>query len=486
VSNTNDDTTDKHHRVHAQSTRWRHYLKFGSRDLNHTVAAAIGGRLWQFASGPLTVYLIAIRFTEVEQGFFYAFSGYLGMQAFFELGLNGVLISIAGHEHATIDSAIQQQNMAGNTAPSPVNDVAYSRLADLLYKSVQVYLLAALAFFLIAGFSGHLFFARQAVTTPIQWLLPWWSLMALATFNLWLTPFLAILEGTGHARLVYRGRFIQAIFGSVTVWLALLAHCSLWTAVVSAAVQTVVQCYMIAGPGWKFLAPLLAHRKQQITIAWRATVLPMQWRIALQGIALFLATQALTPVLMETQNVSVAGRWGITWSILLALQSMAMAWINAAFPLATRFAAHHERKKLRRYWRKVTWASSSLLFGGLLAFITALLLLQFYWPSLASRFLLPSEIFVFGSGMLAYHFAASLSYLVRAQKRESLYWAATLGQLAVASSCWIAGYFGNVTTLCVAFAVTNIGFLLPLHLLAWRWDLKRQCLPSEPKCASMG
>lgn len=477
MSNTNNGTTDKRHEVNGQPRRWRHYLKFGSRDLNHTVAAAIGGRLWQFISGPLTVYLIAIRFTEVEQGFFYAFSGYLGMQAFFELGLNGVLISIAGHEQATIDSATRQDEVAADSEQHPSNDAAYARLADLLNKSVRVYSLAALAFFLLAGFSGHLFFARQAATISIQWLFPWWCLMALATFNLWLTPFLAILEGTGHARLVYRGRFIQAIFGSVAVWLALLADCSLWTAVVSAAAQTAIQCYMITGPGWKLLSPLLAKQKQQVTIAWRTTVLPMQWRIALQGIALYLATQALTPVLMETQNATVAGRWGMTWSILLALQSMAMAWINAAFPLATRFAANHERKKLRRYWRKVTWASSSLLLGGLLAFIASLLLLHYCWPSLAGRFLLPREIFIFGSGMLAYHFAASLSYLVRAQKRESLYWAATLGQLAVASACWLAGYFGTVATLCVAFAVTNIGFLLPLHLLAWRWDLKRQSLP---------
>ncbi len=178
------------------------------RDLAQTVMAAIGGRLWQFLSGPLTVYLIGNCFSEIEQGWFYAFAGYLGMQAFFELGLAGVLISVAGHEQADIDSPNVEKAKRGRAL-----------LTDLTRKSLRVYSLASFLFLLITGSSGYLFFARQAVEAPaLHWQWPWITLMVVATINLLLTPVLAILEGTGKARLVYRSRFIQANLGSIAVW----------------------------------------------------------------------------------------------------------------------------------------------------------------------------------------------------------------------------------------------------------------------------
>ncbi len=443
----------------TERSRWQRVasIRFGTTELNHTVLAAIGGRLWQFISGPLTVYLIARQFTEIEQGFFYAFGGYLGMQAFFELGLSGVLVSIAGHEQAAIEShdpEIARQGAA--------------KLADLTTKSLRVYAICSLLFFLITAISGYYFFARQP--SQLSWTAPWIALIAVAAFNLLLTPLLAILEGTGHARMVYRGRFLQAVMGSLAVWIALLANVSLWVAVISAVAQCAVQCFLIFGPAKSTLRRIRTSADSSISINWRHTVLPMQWRIAIQGIALYLATQALTLVLMETQSITVAGRWGMTWSILLALQSMAIAWVTAAFPQATRFSANQQDQKLASYWTRVSWASALLLVTGLVCFAAAIGLLKWVYPSLADRFIDPYSVLIFGIGMTAYHLAACLGYLVRAQKRESLYWAATLGQLGVAVACWSTCYFGGVNLLCIAYAATNALFLLPLHLLAYRID----------------
>jgi hypothetical protein len=166
----------------------------------------------------------------------------------------------------------------------------------------------------------------------------------------------------------------------------------------------------------------------------------------------------------------VAGRWGMTWSILLALQSMAIAWVTAAFPQATRFSANQQDQKLVRYWTRVSWASAMLLVVGLVSFAAAIGLLQWVYPTLANRFIDPYSVLIFGVGMTAYHLAACLGYLVRAQKRESLYWAATLGQLGVAVVCWSTCYYGGVNMLCIAYAATNALFLLPLHLVAYRID----------------
>jgi O-antigen/teichoic acid export membrane protein len=260
----------------------------------------------------------------------------------------------------------------------------------------------------------------------------------------------------------------------LTVWLALALGLGLWTAAVASAVQLVVQAVLVFVVRRPQLFTLLAAKTKAVSIAWRRSVLPLQWRIALQGIALYLATQALTLVLMETQTPEVAGRWGMTWTILLALQSMATAWLTAAFPHATQLAAERRWSELRGYWVRTGLAAGALLAVGIAGFAITLQGLAIMQWNLADRFIAPRDVLLFGIGMVAYHAAACLGYVVRAQRRESLYWAATLGQALVAAGCWYGCARGGVTGLCVAYAAMNLVLVLPLHVLAWWLDRRGQ------------
>lgn len=441
------------------------------------ISAAMLSRIWQFLAGPITVILIAKFFSPQEQGFFYAFSGYLGMQTFFELGLSSILITVAGHEYA------QAQQTLSPTLKEPLEaSEPLAKLSDLFRKAVVFYTIAAIGFALISGGSGLLFFARQ--DAQVIWQGPWVTVVIFAAANLWLTPWMAILEATGDAALVHRGRFAQAILGSFAVWIALSLRLGLWTSVVAACMQTVVQIAILWGLRASQFRTIWAAHRHAITIAWRKTVLPLQWRIAVQGIALYLATQALTLVLLETQTAQVAGQWGMTWTILLALQAMATAWLTAAFPQATHLAARKQWSEFRSYWTRMGIASGACLLLGLIGFTATLAILdRWQWP-LAKRFIPPWHILSFGVGMLAYHAAACLGYLVRAQRRESLYWAATLGQAIVAAGCWYACGVGGVRALCVAYATLNLLVVLPLHVLAWWIDRRENHTPNGPRYAA--
>lgn len=425
--------------------------------LNRTVLAALASRFWQFLSGPITVFLIAKSFSETEQGAFYAFGGYLGIQAFFELGLSGVLISVAGHENVEL-----RQDDADEVLRRR------ARLADLLVKSSRFYATTGAAFLLITGFSGILFFHRQDLEIP--WRFPWAILVLIATGNFIMTPMLAILEGTGKARLVYQGRLWQAVLGSLAVWASLLAGIGLWTAVVSACVQLLIQGVVVFVKSADHFRAIAKFRTKDHAIDWNKIVLPMQWRIGVQGISLYLATQAFTLVLMESQSPEIAGRWGMTSSILFAIQSMAMAWVMASFPQATAMAAAKKWSELRSYWTRVTISSSILLCCGLFAFALVLWLLDLTTLTIQARFIAPWNIVLFGLGMLAYHLAAAMAYFVRSQRRETLYWAAVSGQLSVAAVCWYFGGRYGVAAMCAAYAITNLLVLLPLHVIAFCLD----------------
>ena len=164
----------------------------------------------------------------------------------------------------------------------------------------------------------------------------------------------------------------------------------------------------------------------------------------------------------------------MTWSILLALQAMATAWLTAAFPQATQLAAKRDLPRLHAYWRRVGLASGGLLAIGIIAMSAVIAGLQAFGWELGFRFIAPTNCLLFGIGMIAYHVAACFGYLVRAQRRESLYWAATIGQACVAAGGWYACSIGGVTALCLAYAILNVVILLPLHMVAWRIDQSRQ------------
>ena len=71
--------------------------------LDRTLLFALASRVWQSASGPITVALILRHLSPGQQGIWYTLWTIVGVQAFFELGLLNVLVSQAGHARAAED-----------------------------------------------------------------------------------------------------------------------------------------------------------------------------------------------------------------------------------------------------------------------------------------------------------------------------------------------------------------------------------------------
>ena len=66
--------------------------------VDRAVGFAVLARFWQLLTGPVTQLLIVFCFTDIQQGYYYAFMNLLAMQIFVELGLHVVIINVASHE----------------------------------------------------------------------------------------------------------------------------------------------------------------------------------------------------------------------------------------------------------------------------------------------------------------------------------------------------------------------------------------------------
>ena len=134
---------------------------------------------------------------------YYTFVSILGLAAFFDLGLDYVVVQFTSHEMAALKWSPQ-----GKLEGDPV---AKARLAGIFRLSLKWYGVAGLLTIALVGPVGFWFFAQRSAQHPeVLWQTPWVWAAVTAGIGLCASPVLAVLEGTGLVAEVGRLRLTQA------------------------------------------------------------------------------------------------------------------------------------------------------------------------------------------------------------------------------------------------------------------------------------
>jgi O-antigen/teichoic acid export membrane protein len=435
-------------------------------DLDRVVGMAIAVRLWQFLAGPLTIWLIGSRFTDAEQGYFYTFSSLLATQSFFELGLQGVLVNLTSHEWAR---GTPVSGTSGTSQEMEFNE-QQTRLASLLRLTTRWYSICAVAFAAIIGPAG--FFMLRAHGSTGLWELPWCVLVPLTAIALWLAPLTSFLIGCNQVATVSKFRLCQAVIGNLAVWGAIASGAGLWTPVVAVLVQIGVEACLI-GVRFRRLFVRLFRTKIIERMEWKTEIWPLQWRIGIQSVAYWFGFQAFTPVMLHHYGEKAAGQMGMTWTILMAIQGVSMAWMQTRLPLFGQLIARREFAELDRHFRNVVAVSSAAIVSITLAYWGTVCILNDYKFALADRMLEPLPTALLCGGLIANHLATCAGTYVRAHNRDPFLLAATSSSLLMAVAVWSLGkWFGAVGVGSAYLGIVSL-YLLPLHLVIWR--NARQC-----------
>ena len=473
----------------------RHFARLAARfEFDRTVAWALGIRFWQLLAGPVTALLIAARFSESEQDYFYTLTGLLGLDAVCNLGLNEVLVALVAHERAGGETGGASRRLAGLTRFA-------GRWAGL----------SAAAFAVGVGAFGAWTFAGSepppdAVGPPVGWAGPW-ALAALATAgSVAVGPALAVLTGCGRVRPVARAQTLAAVAGNLGMWAVLLAGGSLWAAAAACVARLAVEAGLLVrsraflsglargeNRSGGFQPPIRSEastpapqrsaagsrrydtanggvEEETPPFRWAAAVWPMQWRAAVQSAAAALAAASLTLVLFRHRDAlgaGEAGRMGMSWSAATALQYVGVAWLGTRLPRLGALAAAGDRGGFDRLFRRVFLVSLAALIAGAAVGTAAVWGLNRLGLPLADRLLPPAPFAALVGGSVLAHVPLSLAAYARAWRAEAfvlpavLLWAAVgfaalaLGpRYGAAGVAW--GYCG---------AVGGVG----VPLFAWRW-----------------
>ena len=444
----------------ADRSRLRRLLN--RMEIDRAVFYAVAGRAWQLLAGPVTIVMIAQFFTPEVQGFYYVFSSLLALQMFVELGFQYVIINAASHEwsHLRFDSS---GLIVGD-------ERARSRLTSLARGVVRWYAAAGVIFVIGAGAAGVVFLSQQQAA-GVNWRMPWLVLVVLQGISFSLLGWIALLEGCRQVAAVNRFRLVQVMLGHLTVWSCMALGAELWTVVASAIVQLLMECCLIFVRYRHFVDALLSPAGTAV-IDWRKEVWPLQWRLAVQGMAGYFAFYLFTPLVLHFRGAVIAGQMGMTWAVFTAIQSASLAWLRARRPLMGGLAAKCEFRELDRVFFRVTGISFTVLIAGCTAFCGGVMLLHSlklpFAQNLAGRMLPPRATLLFAAAVVCNYLPQCQSMYIRVHRQDPLLplnvSAHALTGIAVFVLCSRFGPDGAGAG-CAAVAAL---FTLPLTTVVWQ------------------
>jgi hypothetical protein len=324
---------------------------------------SIAARAWQVAAGPISMVLITAFFTDQERGYYYTFASLMALQALVELGLHAVVVNVASHEWADLE--------LGTDGLPRGKPEALARLASLTRTAFRWYGAVSVIFAIAAGIAG-IFFFRAGGGQGVNWPAPWVALVLLTAGTVWLWSLTALLEGCNQVAVVHRVRFLQACTGSLVVWGCMAAGAGLWTIVAAALVRLLWDLWLIGVRYRAFFRTLWSSPGGTSSFVWRDEVWPLQWRSGARSVVGYFASGLFVPIMFHFHGAVEAGRMGMTWTALLALEGAAYAWVQTRTAVFGMLAARRDFHELDRAFFRLMRVSTLMLALGSLLFCVAL------------------------------------------------------------------------------------------------------------------
>ncbi|MFO0977169.1 MAG: hypothetical protein U0996_12275 [Planctomycetaceae bacterium] len=441
-----------------------------SLGLDSAVFFAVLARSWQLLTGPVTQVLIVVHFLTSTLDYYYAFNSLLGTQIFIELGLSVIVIAISSHEWAKL-SLVEGM---------PVGDSdALARLASLHRRMTRWYSIAAGVFLVAMSAGGMLYFGatQEAATRAVEsWTFPWMVMVLVNAVQLVLLPMTAMLEGCHQVATLNRVRFWQGVAGTLAVWVAVSSGAGLWSLVISSSIRLAGEIYLVLFHYRSFFATLNAIQSGP-EIHWKEEVLPLQWRIAVQGILLWFASGLPALLVFSKLPEGEAGRLGMTWTILSAAQAAALAWVETRRPQFGALIAERNFSRLdQMFFRQARMSCLLMALAG--CFLITLVWIfghrdEWICQRFSERLLPLTGTCLMAIGFITNQPGLCANIYVRAHKRDPFLVASSISNVSVALLQLVLGLRFGVTGVAAGYCL-GISFVqTPLLLTVW-WRTRRE------------
>lgn len=410
------------------------------------VANTLLMRAWQILAGGVMVLLIPATLSLEQQGYYYTFASLIGLQIFFELGLNQVITRIISNELALCEQS----------APE-VAERHLERIRSTLSKLRKWYRVTAAMFFVVALLAGMVLFTRDGALPMSQWLGPWIGLAGFTAINMYYSPMLAVTEGCGHVGQVAQLRLSQSVIGFSLTWICLILGIGLWAIPISALVASIwTSRWLHKKDNVLRMFGDIGHASPTHAIDWRREVFPFQWRIAVSWISGYMMYQLFTPLVFIHLGSAIAGRLGLTIAIFTAIQSLGISWFNARIPAMTRFISQTKKAELNQLFQETFILATGLTVTGCLSTLAAVAVVAHFHLPLVDRLVDMETMTVIALGTLGNTVVYGAASYMRAHGKEPMLPVSVTAAVLTLTAAYIGSQFGAFPTMLSQTVITFV------------------------------
>jgi hypothetical protein len=414
-------------------------------------------RIWQGLGGVLTIFFITHTLSPDQQGWFYTFVSIASLYTIFEMGLSTALIQVTAYLFIKLHWLSQGRVAGQNT----------KIFISFLSVSVKTYFKFA-CFFLVAAFIvGYFAFLQKGglMIEGRRWLWPWVTLLIGTALNMMMLPFFSVLEGSGEISEVYCVRLFQGLISSIFCWIVLMSGGDLWAAAIAPIFSAMISFIWIYKKRPQLFKLALLNQVGK-KFNWSKEIWPLQWRVGINWISLFLMSQLCTPILFYFQNSTVAGQMGLSLTIAHMLGLLSQSWITRRVSYMSQAAAKKEWHILDDLFKK-DFMRSMIIFilGAILLLIGHKIISQSIYVNRVLDFWSFLGLLVFS---FFYYMNIALAIQLRSYRKEPLAWVTLLGGILILIATAIAAKGYSVNEVILVMVITQILLISPLSIYIWR------------------
>jgi hypothetical protein len=382
--------------------------------LDFHIALTLLFRIWAIIAGGVTILLIPIFLTPVQQGYFYTFTAVIGTQIFFELGLNHVVTQISSQASAHLRRNSSNYFEGG--------EYWKRRVVSLTLIAKKWNAVMAFLFFFTITAGGYWFFSTAGTMAVSDWFFIWLLLTFSSSVNLALSAQLAICEGLGEVGQISRLRLIQSILGYTLLWTLLFSGAGL-----SAALAVPISS-MLGTIYWLYKRKLVrslrvidySESNLDGICSYSRDVFPLQWRIAISWASAYFIYNFITPIVFAKQGEIEAGKIGLALSAFNSISTVGISWVSAKIPEFGALIARNARVQLNTLFDRNVLRAVGITLSLVIAFTLIINVAGYLNPIVWDRLPQMPVLLILSMTTVINVYVFSMSAYMRAHREEPM------------------------------------------------------------------
>jgi O-antigen/teichoic acid export membrane protein len=241
----------------------------------------------------------------------------------------------------------------------------------------------------------------------------------------------------------------------------------LWAAAAAVSAKLLRDVYLLFVQYRNFFKPFYSLQTDH-HVSWRNEIWPMQWRLAIAGVATYFAASLYNPVMFRYHGAAVAGQMGMTIQMVNGMQLVPMAWVLTKVPRYGMLIARGDYGALDRLWLRNSVISIVIALFGCGGVLGVVYVLRAGGFAIARRILSPLPIALLLAGAVLLQAVQCFVAYLRAHKQEPIFVANIVMALSAGAMVWILGSRVGPAGAAVANVIQMIATFIWIGAIWWR------------------